>query len=144
MLKVQALGHLQKAAHDVPELVAIQAESNRVGGCGKDGKLTIRYREFLVKIEKIRFGCDAIVFPTRDEHRRQYLQWINDRQSRRHIQIRASRRSVTEFQFRIRHGLGDRWVRSSWLVSSEDAADHISVALPPIMGAIVFDRLGAF
>lgn len=54
--------HFQKAAYNMPELIAIETESNRMGGARKDNELTIWHRKLLKKIKQILFSGDAVVF----------------------------------------------------------------------------------
>jgi hypothetical protein len=48
---IQAHWHVQKGAHNVPELLAVQAESNRVGRTRKDRNVSVRYRKLPEEVE---------------------------------------------------------------------------------------------
>ena len=57
----------------MPELMPVQAQSNRVRGTGKDCELAVRHWKLANELEQVIFGGNAIVFAARDEHRHQEL-----------------------------------------------------------------------
>jgi hypothetical protein len=96
VLDVQALWHLQKGTQDVPELLASQAETDRVGSTGKDHKLAVLYRKLAEEVEQILLSGDA-VFPAHDEHRRFHLQRVDDGQPRGYIEIGPGGNGIADF-----------------------------------------------
>ena len=96
----------------MPEQLPVQALHHRVRHARKNDELAVAAGELFEEILQIVDRRDAVVFAANQQHRRHYLFRIDQRQIRRHIQVRPGGDLIPELQFFIRQKIadgGDRW-----------------------------------